>query len=262
MDGGRSMMQDYHYDPVSMTFTHATDARSYTSGEGETAYMNPPAKATRTTPPETGKHEVARYDNKGKSWETVANYIGTRYWLSDGTVHTITEYGVAPPDEAIFEERPSKHHVWDKESGQWIISLDTARAEAEVKITAFASDARAQVTGTRDGLKVSGWVRKAERAMRKIAGTTSADDETALQLECDARGKGETTAELANKQIAKAGALDMAIATIDGMEAEALERIKMAQSVEELEATKEALKQQAETAVTALLTATAGATGT
>lgn len=60
--------------------------------------------ALEAIPPETGANEIAAASPDFTDWVVIANYVGFRYWLADGSEHEITEYGVSPPADALTEK--------------------------------------------------------------------------------------------------------------------------------------------------------------
>lgn len=173
-----------------------------------------PAFATNEEPPATDDNEVAVF--KRKAWSVLADYRGTQYWLADGTSHTIEVVGEEPPTGAL--DTPPEP------------TLDELKAQTVEQVVAFASNTRAQIAGQVDAYKLAGWVDKARRAPFIIANTASVADIAIVQTECDRRGKNETPAQLAQKQVDKAESLATAVAIIDGLEATTLEAIETATS--------------------------------
>ncbi|XZG71738.1 DUF4376 domain-containing protein [Chitinibacteraceae bacterium HSL-7] len=74
------------------------------------------AYTTFAAPPVTASRESAVYiDADGRvpldpglgSWSVVADWVGYRYWLADGSAHEITELGVTPPADALEAAPPA-----------------------------------------------------------------------------------------------------------------------------------------------------------
>ena len=63
-----------------------------------------PAYATTDAPPSAGESQTAVYANG--SWSLVPDWRGHKYWLADGSEHTITTLGDEPPAGALDEPPP------------------------------------------------------------------------------------------------------------------------------------------------------------
>jgi hypothetical protein len=60
--------------------------------------------ALEEAPPETGDNEIAVAKDDLSGWLVKPYFVGTKYWLPDGSKHIITEIGVVPPEDAVFED--------------------------------------------------------------------------------------------------------------------------------------------------------------
>jgi hypothetical protein len=196
-----------------------------------------PSFATTKKPPALHEHEMAVF--KDDAWNIVSDYRGTKYWLADGTAHVIESLDKKPPKKALESPPPP--------------SLDELKAQAKEKVSVFATNTRAKLTGHADYYKVAGWNKKGQLAER-IANKTATDAEKAIvKAECTQRGKGETPLQLARKQLARGQRFAMAIATIDGMESASLSALATCTTVDEIKTLLTQLDQQAK-AVLAELT--------
>lgn len=91
----------YHYDPDTGVALGTSFADPNPMEEG--AFLLP-AFATRLAPPEVVSGEAARWDGEG--WVIVSDHRGRRYWLADGSVHTITDLGEELPEGALDAPPP------------------------------------------------------------------------------------------------------------------------------------------------------------
>ena len=89
----------YKYD--EKTGVYASNVQAQESPREPGVYLIP-AMATDVMPPATGKNECPVWEN-GK-WTVKPNFRGTKYWLHDGSEHSITEINVVPPADALFEK--------------------------------------------------------------------------------------------------------------------------------------------------------------
>lgn len=89
----------YKYD--AKTGVYAGNVQAQESPREPGVYLIP-AMATEVMPPLTDKNECAVCEN-GK-WTVKPNFRGTKYWLPDGSEHSITEINVVPPADALFEK--------------------------------------------------------------------------------------------------------------------------------------------------------------
>ena len=90
-----------------------------------------PAGCVESAPPETGKNQVAQWQQESQTWRIIPDYRGqtayrTDTWQHDGiAADTVTEPGALPEDLTI-EPPPSSLHTWDGKA--WV--LDKAAAQA------------------------------------------------------------------------------------------------------------------------------------
>lgn len=106
---------------------------------------------------------------------------------------------------------------------------DAAKSDARQQIITFAENIRSKLTGGASPCEVAGWPNKAERARRLLEGKASEADRVALQIEVQARGRGETAEALAKHQLTKEAQYAKAAAFIDGLKAKGLKAIEQAQ---------------------------------
>jgi len=201
----------HHYDPITGEYQGTSEARldpMATKRAKENIYLIP-ANTTDVAPPELVERQAALWVNG--VWEVHIDWRGYTYYLPDGTQGTIADMDIEPL-EGSMDAAPEP-------------TLDDLKAQARAEVTSYATDARAKVSAYADQYKLAGWVDKAQRSVRIVAGTATANDLEILQIECDKRELGETPEELATLQQEKAKRLAEAVAIIDGMEDAAITAI-------------------------------------
>lgn len=92
-------MQIFHFHPVTGEFLGI--------GIADQSPLEPgvfliPAFATELQQPEASSNQIPVFNGTG--WELLSDYRGSEYWLPDGSHHVIRDIGVAPPEDALFEE--------------------------------------------------------------------------------------------------------------------------------------------------------------
>ena len=194
----------YHYDPE----THAYCGQSIAELDPLEQQPLVPMYATLDVPPEVAERQIAVRDEKNAAWTVQADYRGQRYWLTDGSEHTIDAIGETPPAEALSAAPP--------------VSPLRQKAQVREAIAQATEAARATIAKQSGKYQLATWQDKAQRAARIAADTATEADRVVLEAEIAARGKGESIAELAAKQANKAQAMMTAFATLDGLEAAAL----------------------------------------
>jgi hypothetical protein len=126
---------------------------------------------------------------------------------------------------------------WDEANRRVIIDPSIEQRspldEAKFQIYNLTKIARALIFGEVDKLKATILSDKAWRAERIIAGQGTTEDMQLLQIECDKRGKNETPLELAKKQHAKAARYRKMMIELDGLESEAITRIRQSSEASE-----------------------------
>lgn len=75
----------------------------YNETLGEYLY---PAGTRTQTPPTTGANQVARSVGTGRDddWEVIPNFVGTTYWLADGSEHKVQVIGEELPAGALLSK--------------------------------------------------------------------------------------------------------------------------------------------------------------
>ena len=89
----------YKYD--AKTGVYAGNVQAQESPREPGVYLIP-AMATEAMPPLTDKNECAVWENV--KWTVKPDFRGTKYWLPDGSEHSITEINFVPPADALFEK--------------------------------------------------------------------------------------------------------------------------------------------------------------
>ncbi|MFG1487654.1 hypothetical protein ABMA58_00220 [Oceanospirillum sp. HFRX-1_2] len=91
------VMDIYSYSSQTGEFLKALSADKDPKGDG---YLMP-SHTTSIAPPVAPEHQVAVFDEE--SWQLVPDYRGTEYWMPTGQCFEITQLGIAPPVNALFE---------------------------------------------------------------------------------------------------------------------------------------------------------------
>lgn len=92
----------YNYSPI-FPYIYTGPQQCYkTSLEPDTWHWTGPA--IENPPPATGQNEIAAANADFTDWDVIADFVGFKYWLADGSEHEITEFGVSPPEDALTEK--------------------------------------------------------------------------------------------------------------------------------------------------------------
>jgi hypothetical protein len=123
----------YNFDPATGQYINSSIA--------DISPMEPnvhliPANAVAIAPPNTSANKAAIINAQHTIWTLVDDFVGTEYWMEDGTYHIITDLDVTPPINSLTE-KPLPSLLSVKE--QKISSLD-ALCKAEI-ISGFNSSA-------------------------------------------------------------------------------------------------------------------------
>lgn len=97
-------MQEKHVfnvDPVTRAFIGAQQCYK-TSIDPDTWHST--GLVLEVEPPATGQNEIAVANSELTDWEIKPYYVGTTFWLPDGSEHTIAEIGEIPPENALYEK--------------------------------------------------------------------------------------------------------------------------------------------------------------
>lgn len=133
-----------------------------------------------------------------------------------------------------------------------ILEIEKTKALEERKKNAIeiikkeADNIRNDIVGDTSPVEREGWVLKAQIAKNILAGTATAEDISAITYEVALRDEGETIEELATKQILKSNQFALATATIDGYAKKAMNAINTCNSIEEIEAIGQELRNTAD----------------
>lgn len=132
-------------------------------------------------------------------------------------------------------------------------SLDLAKYNAKLAISAFGLNARNTLAGGASALEVAGWTRYVQLAAKADAGTLTADETAALQLEVTLRGRGETVAQLIAKVKSNDVKYTKAQAAVNGMLSAANGAVDQCSTVQQVNTTVQSLKSAAQAQMAALL---------
>lgn len=134
-------MDIYQFHPKTREFIRKTKAKLdplETKKRGEDVYLLP-SDATFEPPLDAGKNEVCILDKVTKEMKLVPDYRGVVYWSPDGSKHCITEIGLKPPDDALYEKPlPSQREIDIQKISQVIkdkiqqIAIQALKAEGKI----------------------------------------------------------------------------------------------------------------------------------
>lgn len=169
----------YTYHPQTGEFLGAGTA--YPSPLEPGAFLLPDF-ATTLAPPQVGAHQVAVFD--AEAWQIRPDWRGHTYWLADGTQHTITEIGVAPPAHAYPSAPPPP--------------LETLKAQALAQVRAQRKDVFATLAGLQSEALALGDSATAQAiaSVQQMLRDLPATDLTACQSEADIKATLEHAWEL------------------------------------------------------------------
>lgn len=160
-------------------------------------------------------------------------------------------------DVQRFPDCDAEHWRFDEVKGLTDDSaavLASAKANAFVRINAFAKSKRALIAGTPDDAEIAGWSNKLRIAQAIVAGSATNGDKAVFQAEITARGiAGETLDSFTQKVIKNATFFGQAVALIDGMKRKAQDAVSAAKTAAEVAAVLDAMKAQAEAAFAQLM---------
>ncbi|MDF0377707.1 hypothetical protein [Methylophilus sp. YYY-1] len=60
--------------------------------------------ALENEPPATAANQIAAANADFTDWVVIADFVGFKYWLADGSEHVIHDYGFSPPADALSEK--------------------------------------------------------------------------------------------------------------------------------------------------------------
>lgn len=159
-------------------------------------------------------------------WRVVSDYRAVPlYRTADGSPFALSEEFSGLGDLPAFltdAPPPSPAHVWS--AGKWVLSAERAAELFEASkraaidgVKTFISEQRVVAAGTSDPTELQARAAKRMIADAVVAGTATDDQTLMLATEARLRGMGETPVDLANKILAKARAMDMVNAAMDGL---------------------------------------------
>lgn len=88
----------YNYDPATGRYSNTSKADP---SPLEPGVFLIPANATTIAPPNIPGGKAAIIDAQRTGWSLVDDFVGTKYWLADGSEHTISVLGEVPPIGAL-----------------------------------------------------------------------------------------------------------------------------------------------------------------
>ena len=213
-----------------------------------------PASATAQATPELQAKQAARFNVQSNSWEIVPDLVGTTYYLDDAE-RVMTERGAELPAGATLEKPES------------VIARELANAkQAAIKlIESKANEFHALVVGTDDSRRAERFALNLELAQRLLAGTASAIDQQALQMQLDANQQarhplltGKTLQQFAGWIVQFKSYTTLGSGLIEATLIKGRAAVNAAQSIEQIEQIKAQLAQQAQAAFTQLQTQLSG----
>lgn len=213
-----------------------------------------PGYATPTAPPAVDGNTVAVYRGgsgavpqnwRGGAWVTLPDYRrAPLYRTADGTLFALGDGydGIGPlPDFLTDLPRPTPAHEWA--AGEWKFSqvradaiFAAAKQSAAAQIKDFIVEQRQLAGGTNDAGELQSRIAKRAMAEAVLAGSASETQLLNLTTEARLRGMDETAQTLAEKIVAKANALDIASAALDGLRRASENAIAATATQEELDA--------------------------
>ncbi|MEM7071629.1 MAG: hypothetical protein AAF403_07705 [Pseudomonadota bacterium] len=99
-----------------------------------------------------------------------------------------------------------------------------------LKIKRLSDEARSRITNNASAAVLSNRSRKAEIAKRFLKGVATTNEEAALRVERDARGRNEPIGKLAENIVNKANSQSTKLNKIDGIEKQACDALKKTKS--------------------------------
>ena len=96
-------MKIWHYHPVTREYLGEGNARR--DPEDDENHLIP-ADATTAEPPLVEANEVAQFDLETGDWQIKSDWRGLKYWTPDGDEHLISEIGLEPSQDALYEPPP------------------------------------------------------------------------------------------------------------------------------------------------------------
>lgn len=205
-------MNCYHYDPITGILLGAGQADPDPMSEGAWLY---PANSTPVTPPAAGPQQAIIFS--AGSWAVVADQRATRYWLPDGSEHTITLLGETVPASASLTPPPPP--------------VAAVMADAMRAINTRCDTALATITAGYPASEVSSWSKQETEARASLADTASPTP----MLTALATARGITVPDLATRVVAKSDAFTTIAGTVIGQRQAAEDQINAIVSNPELD---------------------------
>lgn len=231
----------YHYDAEGF-YTHSSELDDSDRDPFNPGVFLIPANATPARPPEPMEHQIARW--MGEAWALVPDYVGVSYYVGD-QAQVMSVRGVELPDGATLEKPQS---LLDKE-------LQAAKFDAINLIEQKANEFHALVVGTADKSREARFALNLELAQKLLAGTASAIEQQALQMQLDANQQanhpiltGKTLEQFAQWIVQYKDFSTLGSGLIESTLIKGRAAINAAQSIEEIEQIKLQLAAQAQAA--------------
>ena len=234
-------MKIYNYHPTTKEYLSTTEA--YPSPLEPENYLIP-ANSTTIAPPAAKEKEAAVFTTV--EWNIAPDYRGeTTYRKIDQMLGEVSELGVISEEYTTQPpESPLQH--WDEASQSWQYDFETYKKSKHQSVIAYADSIRVNLSSNASASRLASWNEKAMRASRVVVGNGTEADFKQLNTEALLRNKGETAEVLAARQVSLSDQLSIAVASVDGMETQALDNIEKSQNIEELTVALKTLEAQAE----------------
>lgn len=234
-------MKVYNYDSSGFYSHTSTLDDSDRDPKNTDSYLIP-AGATTIEPPALNEHQAAKFNKLLNRWDAVPDFMGITYYLDDAA-HVMTERGVDLPAGAALEKPQA---VLDQE-------LSAAKTTAIRLIEQKANEFHSLVVGTADKSREARFALNLELAQKLLAGTASAVEQQALQMQLDANQQaghpiltGKTLQQFATWIVQYKDFSTLGSGLIEATLIKGRAAINAAQSITEIEAIKQQLAAQAQ----------------
>ena len=140
---------------------------------------------------------------------------------------------------------------------EWVSAGNTAQEidfaytpeSAKDQVISWAANARVQIAGTSDSIEIAAWNNKLRIAKAVLSGSATPSDIESVSTEASLRGRGESVNDLCQKIVNYSAQYAIAVATVDGLQKQALEAIEGANSPTEIKQVLDGMLAKAEAAM-------------